>query len=62
MRFGVYPNLGTPDEPMGQVRSEACSPADFAETVCSYRGASLLGGCCGTEPEHIRSLAQALRT
>jgi len=62
MRFGVYPNLGTPDEPMGQLRSEACSPAEFAATLRGHHGARLLGGCCGTEPEHIRSLAQALRS
>ena len=62
LRFGVYPNLGTPDEPMGQLRSEACSPAEFAEIVSGWRGAGIVGGCCGTRPDHIRSLAQSLRS
>jgi S-methylmethionine-dependent homocysteine/selenocysteine methylase len=64
MPFGVYPNLGTPDEPMGQVRREECSPSEFADIAAGWRdcGARLLGGCCGTQPAHIRSLVQRLRS
>ncbi len=28
----------------------------------SSLGASLIGGCCGTSPEHIKAMAEALKT
>jgi 5-methyltetrahydrofolate--homocysteine methyltransferase len=28
---------------------------------CLSAGASLVGGCCGTTPEHIRALAEILK-
>ncbi|MFH1539044.1 MAG: homocysteine S-methyltransferase family protein [bacterium] len=36
------------------------SPEDFAEGVakCIDAGATLIGGCCGTTPEHIRALVK----
>jgi len=38
------------------------APADFAEGIakCSRAGAHLVGGCCGTTPEHIRAVANIL--
>ncbi len=62
--FGVYPNLGEPTDPAGRVRTEERSPADFAELALEWRdeGATLLGGCCGTQPAHIRKLVQRLRS
>jgi 5-methyltetrahydrofolate--homocysteine methyltransferase len=38
------------------------SPADFADGLkaCSEAGARLLGGCCGTSPEHIRAMVKLL--
>lgn len=38
-------------------------PNDFAEAVVELvrNGVSLLGGCCGTTPEHIRVLASRFR-
>jgi 5-methyltetrahydrofolate--homocysteine methyltransferase len=37
-------------------------PTDFAAgiTECLYAGASLVGGCCGTTPEHIRAVANKM--
>jgi 5-methyltetrahydrofolate--homocysteine methyltransferase len=37
-------------------------PADFAQGVnkCLQAGARLVGGCCGTTPEHIRAVAALL--
>jgi methionine synthase I (cobalamin-dependent) len=29
--------------------------------ACAALGADYLGGCCGTAPDYIRALAQALR-
>ena len=38
------------------------APADFAAGVkaCHEAGARLLGGCCGTSPDHIRAMVQLL--
>lgn len=40
------------------------APAAFASgiTKCIRAGASLVGGCCGTSPDHIRTLAEMLST
>ena len=37
-------------------------PADFAAGIakCLHAGAKLLGGCCGTTPDHIRAVAQVI--
>lgn len=59
--FGVYPNLGAP-LPNGVGRTHDCSPdqlADLARGWCGA-GARLIGGCCGTRPEHVRALAAVL--
>jgi 5-methyltetrahydrofolate--homocysteine methyltransferase len=38
------------------------TPADFAAGIkaCADAGATLLGGCCGTSPEHIRAMVELL--
>ena len=38
-------------------------PARYAEEALAWRqaGATLIGGCCGTGPEHVRLLARLLR-
>jgi methionine synthase / methylenetetrahydrofolate reductase(NADPH) len=37
-------------------------PDDLAEHVRSYvdRGARIVGGCCGSTPEHVAAIAGAL--
>jgi len=62
--FGVYCNLGAPSDAQGSRRSEEYAPADLAELAAGWHaaGARLLGGCCGTTPEHIRAIAQRLRS
>jgi S-methylmethionine-dependent homocysteine/selenocysteine methylase len=57
--FGVYANLGAPGDAASDTRSEECSPSDFAQHARDWidAGARLVGGCCGTGPEHIRALA-----
>jgi 5-methyltetrahydrofolate--homocysteine methyltransferase len=39
------------------------SPDDFASGMleCIRRGATLVGGCCGTTPDHIRALSEILK-
>lgn len=53
------PNAGLPDPSTGLFN---VSPEDFASSALSLAeaGVSILGGCCGTTPEHIKALVQAL--
>jgi len=55
-----YPNAGMPDG-MGGFDTNA---SDFAEIVRSLAKSGLLnivGGCCGTTPEYIRAVAEAVK-
>ena len=56
--FGAYPELGDFAESDRQ-HSEGLSPEDLVELALGWvaRGARLLGGCCGAQPEHIAALA-----
>jgi S-methylmethionine-dependent homocysteine/selenocysteine methylase len=60
--FGVYANLGAPDDDDGFRRSDDCTPETFADHASAWRdaGARILGGCCGTTPEHLGALARRL--
>jgi 5-methyltetrahydrofolate--homocysteine methyltransferase len=61
--MSAYPNAGLPD---------ALSPTGFPETPETFAPKvakwaengwlNLVGGCCGTTPEHIRALANAVRS
>ncbi len=59
---GAYPESGFFEMPSWRF-VDIIPPADFAARADSWRtgGAQLLGGCCGTGPEHIRALADMLR-
>jgi S-methylmethionine-dependent homocysteine/selenocysteine methylase len=61
--FGIYPNLGAPEEELGFRRSEDVSPDRFAALAEGWleRGARVIGGCCGTTPAHIAALAERVR-
>ena len=59
---GAYPNAGLPDplSPTGCPET----PEFFAPKVVAWAEngwLNLLGGCCGTTPEHIRAIANAVR-
>ena len=56
------PNAGLPVMDAAGQAHYSMGPAAFAGHMRTLRGAgaSLLGGCCGTTPAYIRSLAQAL--
>lgn len=61
-RISVIPNAGLPEVRGGRT-CYPLSPEDFAETLKGYvlqEGVSIVGGCCGTRPDHIRALAEAL--
>jgi 5-methyltetrahydrofolate--homocysteine methyltransferase len=57
----IQPNAGKPVTQKG-VTSYQQTPAEFAQDGKEIRnsGADMIGGCCGTTPEFIRALAQAL--
>lgn len=57
----VEPNAGKPKLVAGKTVHDM-SPDDFAAGVieCHKAGATLLGGCCGTSPDHIRALSEKL--
>ncbi len=57
----VEPNAGLPE----LIDGETCfrlPPQPFAEQTAEFmrRGVQLLGGCCGTTPEHIAALRRAV--
>ncbi len=58
----VFPNAGFPER-LGDRLVYPSSPEYFGDMLarCVSLGARLLGGCCGTGPEHIRALAVALK-
>ncbi len=55
----IQPNAGLPRQEKGETVYDV-SPEDFAKKVREFAeaGAWLLGGCCGTTPEHIRLLVK----
>lgn len=57
----VYPNAGIADYVDGEYRYGA-SPEYFGKTALEFadRGARIVGGCCGTTPEHIAEISSAL--
>jgi S-methylmethionine-dependent homocysteine/selenocysteine methylase len=61
--FGVYANLGEPDDVTGFTRAQDCAPEAYAAHAKRWAeaGAQLVGGCCGTTPAHLRAVAQSLR-
>lgn len=58
----ALPNAGLPENDNGRLVYRL-SPADFAAQSKSFvvdLGVAFVGGCCGTGPEHIRVLAEAV--
>jgi 5-methyltetrahydrofolate--homocysteine methyltransferase len=57
----IQPNAGVPELQAGQTIFRL-GPEAFAEGMKRVlgAGAQLVGGCCGTTPEHIRRLRQAV--
>jgi len=62
-RISVIPNAGMPEVRDG-VTLYPLGPEELAATLRRFveeRGVSVVGGCCGTTPAHIRALSEALR-
>jgi S-methylmethionine-dependent homocysteine/selenocysteine methylase len=59
--FGVYPESGYFTKPHWNF-VDVIPPADLVTEALGWvaAGARLLGGCCGTNPDHIRALRDAM--
>lgn len=61
--IAVVPNAGMPISESGETVYKL-SPEDLSQHLVSFveeHGVSLVGGCCGTRPEHIEVLSQAVK-
>ncbi|HEY2492626.1 MAG TPA: bifunctional homocysteine S-methyltransferase/methylenetetrahydrofolate reductase [Paenibacillus sp.] len=59
--ISVFPNAGIPDYVDGEYRY-AATPEYFGQMAVRFAdlGVRIIGGCCGTTPEHIAHIAEAL--
>ena len=57
------PNAGLPTINMQGVAEYNMQPEEFAgfALTCKENGATLLGGCCGTDPEFIRKVRETVK-
>jgi homocysteine S-methyltransferase len=62
-KFWVKPNAGWPEQVGGRIMYPA-DPEYFGEYALSFRemGACIVGGCCGTTPQHIAAMRKTLDT
>ncbi|MCL4853450.1 MAG: homocysteine S-methyltransferase family protein, partial [Bryobacteraceae bacterium] len=56
-RVSCYPNAGLPNED-GKYLETPTSLAAQLERFVDHGWLNIIGGCCGTTPEHIRAIAQ----
>lgn len=58
--FGAYAHMGDVDPASGWPSTPVLSPDEYAARAARWlaRGATILGGCCGTTPDHIAALAR----
>jgi len=62
-RFSIQPNVGLPRRMGDRLIFPKSTPEYFAHFAreAAGLGASIIGGCCGTTPEHIRAIAEAVK-
>lgn len=56
----AYPNAGLPNE-MGQYDQGAYEMGQYIENFAKSGLVNIIGGCCGTTPDHIRVMADAVK-
>lgn len=56
----VYPNAGLPNE-LGQYDEAPQTTAGLVREWADHGQVNVLGGCCGSTPEHIAAMADAVR-
>jgi len=57
---GVYPNAGLPNA-FGEYDEAPADTASVLGDLAHHGHLNLVGGCCGTTPEHIRAIAERVR-
>lgn len=62
-KFSAQPNAGWPEQVGGRIMYPA-NPDYFAEYAMAFcnLGVVIIGGCCGTTPNHIHAMREALDT
>lgn len=55
-----YPNAGLPNE-MGEYDETPSQMAESVRKMALAGSVNIVGGCCGTTPEHIKAVAEAVR-
>ncbi len=61
--ISILPNAGMPESEFGRTVYKL-SPDDFADQLEKFAttyGVNMVGGCCGTSPDHIRAISQRLK-
>lgn len=60
---GLYANIGHTDDIKGWTSTCDVTPPEYARLAAAWlaSGARLVGGCCGTTPEHIAAVAAVIR-
>jgi 5-methyltetrahydrofolate--homocysteine methyltransferase len=56
----AYPNAGLPNA-MGEYDEEPSQTAHFLEDWAKEGFVNIVGGCCGTTPDHIRHIAEQVK-
>ncbi len=57
--ISIHPNAGLPNA-FGGYDETPASMAKFTEEWCKNNYLNIIGGCCGTTPEHIRMMSKAV--
>lgn len=55
-----YPNAGLPNE-MGEYDEAPSQMAESVRKMALAGSVNIVGGCCGTTPEHIKAVAEAVK-
>lgn len=56
-RVSAHPNAGLPNE-FGEYDQSAREMADIVEDYLKHGFINIIGGCCGTTPQHIKAIAE----
>ncbi len=58
--ISAYPNAGLPNE-FGEYDQDADEMKKYIADFASSGFVNIIGGCCGTTPDHIRAMAEAVK-
>jgi S-methylmethionine-dependent homocysteine/selenocysteine methylase len=61
--IGLYANVGHADDQVGWTLTDDVQSAAYAQHARQWirQGAAIIGGCCGTSPDHIAALKDVMR-